>query len=327
MSRSADHIQKATEWYIQLTSGQATEDDYRAWRSWKNAQPEHEHAWQTLEAATQPFSAVDKSLGLMTLNNMGQSTDKNSVTKNTVSGRRQALKHLSVLLIIGASGMLAYRTRPWQLVMVDHSTDVGERREIMLQDGTRLILNTGSAIAINFTDTQRLVTLYKGEVLIETGHEHHQPYRPLIVNSEDGAVTALGTRFSLRQHTSHTSVNLFDGALNIKPKQAASGTLLNAGESIRFDQTGILQKTSLTAGADAWSTGFLIADKMPLGKFIEELARYKSGTLRCDPQVANLEISGAYPIHDIDSVLSSISEHLPVRIETFTRYWVVVKAA
>jgi transmembrane sensor len=320
-NHTLEAMHAATQWYVQLTSGEATDTDYQAWQAWKSAKPEHERAWQSVEAVTQPFTTIDRSLGLAALDNANK-------PGSASRGRRQALKHLAVFFAIGTSGLLAYRQKPWQELLADYSTQVGESREVLLQDGTRMVLNTDSMVAINFSATHRIITLYKGEVLIDTGHEEPAHYRPFIVKSEEGAVTALGTRFSTRQHTGYTSVNLYEGALDIAPRLAAPPALrLAAGESIRFSKTAALQKSAVAAGADAWATGFLIVDKMPLADFLAELSRYKSGTLRCDPEIANLLISGAYPVHDIEAALHSITRRLPIRIERFTRYWTTVKPA
>ena len=42
-----------------------------------------------------------------------------------------------------------------------------------------------------------------------------------------------------------------------------------------------------------------MADRMPLAEVLAELARYRRGLLRCDPQLARLAVSGAYPLLDL----------------------------
>jgi transmembrane sensor len=56
------------------------------------------------------------------------------------------------------------------------------------------------------------------------------------------------------------------------------------------------------------------------------LARYRSGVLRCDPQVADLLLTGSYPLDDSERVLSLLEDSLPVSIVRRTRYWVTVTA-
>jgi transmembrane sensor len=123
-------------------------------------------------------------------------------------------------------------------------------------------------------------------------------------------------------------VNLFEGNLEIKPHDSSMPPArIKAGEFISFGNDALLERSQSASGADAWSGGYIVADKMQLADFLEELARYRKGTIRCDPQIKELIVSGAFPLHDIDAILSTLSERLPVRIETFTRFWITIKPA
>jgi transmembrane sensor len=83
---------------------------------------------------------------------------------------------------------------------------------------------------------------------------------------------------------------------------------------------------SLDAGSGAWADGMLVAAHMRLADFLAELGRYRRGQLNCDPKVADLLISGTYPVDDSERVLDLLAVSLPVRIKRFTRYWVTVEA-
>jgi transmembrane sensor len=317
-------LQAATEWYLRLTSGNTTDADYAAWTAWKNANAEHARIWKSIEEVTHSFAGLDTSLGMAVLDN----GKRYAQPARTANGRRQALKQLGLLLVVGTTGWWTYRDKPWQELLADYATQTGETRNVVLEDGTRLMLNTDSLVSLNFSANERKVVLLRGEILIETGHGDKGLYRPFIVQTDHGAVTALGTRFSVRRHEAHTTVSLYEGSLSIAPKLGSrhSRVILQAGEFIEFDELAIIGRTTLSPGTDAWSTGFLIVDKMPLKEFLAELSRYRPGVLRCDPEVAALRISGAYPIYDPDAVLDSIAQTLPVRVETFTRYWTTIKA-
>ena len=51
------------------------------------------------------------------------------------------------------------------------ATEVGERRQFLLDDGTRLQLNTASAVDVQFTAQRRLIVLRRGEIFIDTGKD------------------------------------------------------------------------------------------------------------------------------------------------------------
>lgn len=64
---------------------------------------------------------------------------------------------------------------------------------------------------------------------------------------------------------------------------------------------------------------------MPLGQFLDELGRHRRGVLRCDPAVAELPLTGVFPLADTDRVLAALQQSLPVEVYGVTRYWVTVR--
>ncbi|KAG0759335.1 hypothetical protein G6F57_017955 [Rhizopus arrhizus] len=66
---------------------------------------------------------------------------------------------------------------------------------------------------------------------------------------------------------------------------------------------------------------------MRLDAFVAELARYRSGLLRCDPAVADLRVSGVFSLRDTDRALDNLTRGLPVTVAYRSRYWVTVRAA
>lgn len=319
IKQDSNALYAATEWFVQLTSGEATDHDREAWQAWIDADVEHKRAWQRIETITSKFSGLDAKTSITVLNRL----DSNS---SASSGRRQAIKTLGLLFTVGSAGWLTYNTSPWNALMADYATATGEIKHITLTDGTRLVLNTNSQISIDFNEQSRNVRLLKGEAYIETAHEEHRSYRPFSVITEHGVVTALGTRFSTRVEDELSRVNVYQDTVKV---QALTGetTVINAGESIKFTKNKLYQIKPVDDVANAWTKGFIIANKMPLSQLVEELARYKLGVLRCDPAIAHLEISGSYPVDDVDGALNSISKFFSVKVERFTRYWIVLKSA
>jgi transmembrane sensor len=85
-------------------------------------------------------------------------------------------------------------TRPW--AGGPTCTASGQRRSFTLDDGSRLGLNSHSAVDLLFDADQRLLVLRRGELLIQVAAD---PQRPLRVRTAQGQVQALGTRFLVSQ--------------------------------------------------------------------------------------------------------------------------------
>ncbi|MFT4267525.1 MAG: FecR domain-containing protein, partial [Xenophilus sp.] len=204
-------------------------------------------------------------------------------------------------------------------------TATGERRAIQLPDGTRLVLNTASAIDIAFTDTQRRIRLAAGEILVTTHADPAATPRPFLVDTVCGVVRALGTRFSVRQMEDGglCRVAVFEHAVEVRPL-AGAVRILRAGERADFGVADVLPPVAAGKAALLWEQGMLLAKNMPLGDVIAELSRYRPGVLHCEPAVAGMPVSGAISLMDTDAALDLLAGSLPLRIERRTRYWVTV---
>lgn len=201
---------------------------------------------------------------------------------------------------------------------------IGQRRELSLPDGGRLVLNTDSAVDVNYTGHERLLTLRRGELLVETRPDH-AGNRPFIVATRHGRIRALGTRFIVRLDDDSSRVTVLEHAVQIAPR-APSATVrrVEAGWQSRFDADHANLPVAATPQTGAWTQGMLMAQDMRLDAFAAELARYRPGLLRVEPEVAGLRLTGAFRLDDTETVLDSLARMLPVDVLYRSRYWVTI---
>lgn len=304
-------LHEAAVWLATLHSGQADEADRQGLRQWRGLSEEHERAWGRAEQLAAALGGIPSGLGLPTL----QRAQTNS--------RRAALRTLALLLSAGPAGWLAYRAAPRPDWTADERTAVGQRRERMLPDGSRLTLNTDSAVDLRFDATQRLVRLRHGEIHIETAAD--AAHRPFLVQTEHGRLRALGTRFTVRQFEQRSRVAVRDGAVEISPARRSETLIVEAGWQANFDERSAEVPSVLRIASEAWLSGVLVANDERLADFVAELSRYRRGILRCDPEVADLRISGAYQVADPERVLALVEKTFPVRVER-SHWWTVLRA-
>lgn len=316
----------AAEWLVRLADN-PTPEDIDACMRWRAAHPEHARAWRRAERLNAKFDVLPAKVGMSALARAERGKSRAAIDQ---SRRRAALKTLSLLLVAGHTGWLAWRTTPWRVWCADARTGTGERRTLVLADGTRLDLNTASAIDVAFDARERRVRLDAGEILVETAPDPQTPARPFIVQTDDGRIRALGTRFIVRDvhelgGDNGTQVAVFHGAVEITPADAPHlARIVSAGEQTRFTATSIDALTSADPHGADWTRGVLFAQRVRLADFLDELSRYRPGLVRCDPAVADLPISGAFQLADTDNILAALPETLPVRVIWRTRYWVTV---
>ena len=321
ISRATAHA--AADWLTLLMSGEAGDEQQRQWREWRQAHGDHEAAWQHLEAVTGRVKSLERAPAYTALSSYGAKGQPAS------AARRRATRMLLWGGIATGAGLLASRTGTWQTTMADLRSGTGEQRNVTLEDGTQLTLNTDSAVNLRFDAKQRRILLVAGEIMITTRHGAGQADpRPLMVATAEGSVRALGTRFTVRQRAERTSVAVLESAVEISPWAGPGGArLLRAGEQTQFSRNTVDEPRAADEHADAWSRGQLVADEQRLDDFLAELGRYRPGILRVDPQVAALRFSGVFPLADTDRILATLPSVLPVRVHWRTRFWATIVPA
>lgn len=305
-------IGEAADWMLTLRYGDDARKAQAGFDRWRQQSPAHAEAWARAEAVLGVLAQVPADIGKNTFQAMRRPT------------RRRGMGVLGALLLAAPAGWLAWRHMPWREWTADVATATGERRSMTLADGSRLVLNTASAVDIVFTPTERRIRLHAGEILVTTHADPSPTYRPFVVQTAQGSVRALGTRFGVRCLDDRTTrVAVFEHAVELRAQEGASA-LLRAGQQADFDASRIRPEVAVDNSAALWEQGMLLARNMRLADVVAEMARYRGGVLRCHPAVADLRVSGAVSLADTDAGLALLARSLPLRIERANRYWVTV---
>jgi transmembrane sensor len=314
-------VKQAIEWMVRLHSGEATPADHQACSSWRAARPAHEQAWSRLQALTTRVQSLPSDLSHATL---GDSPARRKYN------RRFALKTLSIVCGVGSLAWGSQALLPWRSMLASYASDIGEQRQVTLADGTAVHLNTQTAFDADYSDSRRRIRLYRGELLITTAHDPASRYRPFIVETRFGDIQALGTEFRVWDQGTSVLVAVFEGAVEIRRQQPGEAVRLDAGQQTVFSAGGLLSRVNIVpADTDgiAWTEGMIVADRMRLGELVAQLDRYLPGRIRCDDAVADLWISGVFPLNQPAKVLAAVARTLPVKIDMLTSYWISLKPA
>lgn len=337
-------VNQAIAWYVQWASGMQTAEQRQDFERWLQADVVHAQAWRRFE---QMGDGLRQTASLA-----GASAGRQALQQAPRMQRRRALRQL---LSLGAGGLALYGVqsqvpwqREWQAARADVRTATGEQRRMVLADGTRVQLNTGTALSLIDQPGLRGIVLHRGEIQIETAADPQG--RLFLVQTYDGVLMPLGTVFRVRRDagwreaSGQTELSVTEGEVALwagqqinawanghAPGLAQASVRVDAGRQVRFARQGVIQSpTALEPGREAWADGMLIAANRRLDDLIAELARYHPGWLRCDEAAGKLRVTGSWPLqgkHTADAVLESIAMHLPIRVRRWTDYWVSVEAA
>ncbi|MDL5599962.1 DUF4880 domain-containing protein [Bacillus subtilis] len=303
MDFSAQVAEQAVHWLLEMQQGPLNPHQQQAWQQWIDAHSEHRRAWEHMQRVNSRLRGLSSPLAHAALN----------APKS--GSRRQALK---LLLILGAGSAVTWGMRehnPLPSLLADYRSQVGQRRKISLGAGGQLQLNTASAADVR---GDGLIRLLEGEMLLTAT-------QPFEVQTAQGLLKTQGARINVRQFADRTQIALFEGRVELST-QGRAPMLLPVARQLSFSATSVGEAKPLDANSGAWADGMLVAAHMRLGDFLDELGRYRRGQLHCDAKVADLMISGTYPLDDSERILDLLEISLPVKVKRFTRYWVTVEA-
>ena len=306
-------LEMAAQWFALLCDENVTEHQRQQWQAWHQQNEDHRWAWQRVEALQSQLQGVPGKFSYRTLDQAG---------RQSTLDRRTLLKSLLLLLGVGGS-WLGFQSPLGRELRADYRTATGEIKPIVLSDGSQLVLNTASAVDVRYSAEKRLILLHSGEISLITGRDD----RPFWVESRQGAMRALGTHFLVRENDDQTQLTVLEHAVEAQladfPQEKRR---INAGEQISFSAVAFGQQQAAGNG-DSWTRGVLSVSQWRLDQVLAELARYRHGRLDCDPAIAGLRVSGSFPLKEPDRALLLLSQTLPIRLQSFTRYWLKVVPA
>lgn len=197
---------------------------------------------------------------------------------------KQAGVAASVVLLVAA--VAGWQQAP--MLLADYHTAVGERQVITLTDGTRVTLNSASALSVVFSEHERRVVLDAGEALFETADDS----RPFVVDTAGARVQGTAATFSVRR----------DGHVVLARGEAKVG------------------EHELAVAADAgtqmaWQRGKLIFNGKPLGQVLTELERYRHGRIvLSDSKLAAMEVSGVFDLDEPEALLRTLEQRYGLKV-------------
>jgi transmembrane sensor len=331
---------QAAEWIVQLTADDPAERRRAetAFERWKRRDPRH------AEAATRMEGFLGQIHGLREGADAGPARTAIARAYRSVDRRRRvrrALGAAAVALLLALPGWAVLDRFPPAVLLADVATTTGEWETRTLADGSRLILNGASAVNLRFDEERRVLELVQGEIEVEVAADAR---RPFLVETADGDIRALGTRFVVRRDRT-TLLTMLESRVLVQTAaerrkagheiggheaggSSADGTVIGAGQRVRIapDRLGPIETIDPKAVADAWRSRQLVVQGSPLPDVLDELARHRPGLIHFDrAALAGIRVSAVLPLDDTDRALRLLADSFPaLRMRSLTRYLVMV---
>jgi transmembrane sensor len=164
-------------------------------------------------------------------------------------------------------------------------------RDLMLEDGSRIALNGGTAMRFD-PRTPRTIVLERGEALFSVAHDARRPFE---VRVGDAVVRDVGTVFDVAADRGRIEVGVREGAVEFV--RAGTTVALAAGDTLRSagPDAAVVAKTD-PGGIGGWRTGRLAYTQATMSDVAHDLTRVTGTPFAIDPDVADRRFSGVISV-------------------------------
>lgn len=193
----------------------------------------------------------------------------------------------------------------------------GERIQLVFQDGSKAILNSGSHIRYpkKFAFAERKVTL-EGEAFFDIAPNKS---RPFIVDLKEINVEVLGTTFDAKAYPTDSTISVTLETGKIRLASRSNTTYLKPGEKATYNKkTGhynISIPEDITRNS-VWKENLIIFENTSLSEVVQTLSRWYDVEFDItDPAVLRYTYTITFSKKELNVILKEIEKISPVRFK------------
>ena len=308
--------EEAALWLVRLDNGAADDERGEDFLNWLKADPHHAEVFESLAVDWGEIAAVSRQ---KTKVDVAPEAPTQTVVK-PVAARRRFLLGISAaalsILVAGVALFALLRDAPAPMEI--YATDIGERRDVTLTDGSILRLNTNSQVQVSYAKDHRRLHLVSGEAFFDVVKDAGRSFQ---VMAGMGQITALGTAFNVRINNGQVHVLITEGRVRIKGENAGADfiAMLKAGQQARYDTH--IHSISDVGEADiettlAWHEGMIIFRDYTLAEAISEINRHTSTRIIIpDSELRQMRVGGYFRLGDTNILLRALADAFDLQLD------------
>ncbi len=323
-------VQQALDWYWTLAEPPITATQTEAFQQWLAQDERHGVAWTRIVALHdkwQQATIQDHKPVLAAVDELQSDPKLFRTAKHFADIKLHKHKGLLALLLASSSLLWALQSEWGRWLSADHRAALGKHKSLILEDGSTVVLASGSAINIDYDSTFRKITLEKGTVFVQVAKN---PERPFVIISAHGTAQALGTAYEVRLTPEHTQVTVVESKVDVclhSAKPAQRCQIVHENQRIRLNANQLLPIETVAALEDtAWVGGKIIAHDRPLVDVLDALKQYHAGFILYDRQdLADIHVSGVFTLDQPIQTLQLLQLTTPIAYQTHTQKLITIK--
>lgn len=320
---------QAADWLILLRDEPCDATAQARFEAWLDEDPAHARAWVTV---SEMFDAIGETSPELEahwrdtlLPRAGNANAQRSARR--LWGRPVSSRFRGPMMAGAVAAAMAFAwLAPDAMLHLrsDHITTAGATDHVTLSDGSQVRLGPDSAIAIDYREGVRTVTLLAGQAWFDVKRDPAAPFR---VVAGDVRTTVLGTSFDVRRVGETTAVSVAQGKVRVVDHGVApaSTRILTSGHWLRVDAEHEIESgTSNPALLGSWREGRLVVRNRRISDVIEELRPWYGGRIiLLNDAVGRKHIDGVYDARDPANALKAIVSQGGGKVRTITP-WLMI---
>lgn len=270
--------QEALEWA--LASQEADFAGWDALTGWLEADARHNQAYEAVIGAGTWMADLIAAVPALPQ----PANDETPALPSRARGwRRGYLALAAALLAILLIPLWQMRPQPYSI-----TTPNGQTRTIALEDGSRILVNGGTRLALDRSEP-RFARLERGEAMFIVRHDEADPF---VVEAGDVRLVDAGTAFNVVRSGDGLDVAVSEGAVIVNPK--AENVRLTPGRRAQIDGANgrITLSDVATREIGGWRSGQIAFADAPLAEVAQALERTLGASVTVSPDLAGARFSG-----------------------------------
>lgn len=345
---------KAAEWLVELQNPELAADEIFEWEIWLAEDKLNRRAFDEAERLAQRILAIKDDLGDITIPSQTEIENDEYDGLVTVADwmggevanrseqerpgrvsrpyRSWPLAMAASITVIAVAAGLLFRsdllpfTTPDQIE--SYQTVSSEHRNVVLSDGSEIVVGAMSLLSVNFTSDRRTVVLEKGEALFTVAKNSR---RPFVVVAASGSITAIGTAFNVRRDDgrvvvtvthgtvefNRTKIDSDDAVMASHQMSSAPETLqLTAGQQAIYNSRGLnIASIQDPVAVTTWQSGRLQYRAEPLKYVVAGVNRYSQREITIgDSSVEDMVFTGSVFQDQTEEWLAGLEEVFPIEV-------------
>lgn len=306
-----ESIEEKAAYFFTCKKDGFTKNQEKEFLFWIDENIEHKKAFEKLERLQLLYSSLSKN----TKERISQEVHQNIKSRKTLKKTNLLKIVASVVFILGAT---IFTINEYLNFGIKHIyTSNKELRDIVLPDGSKVILDAKTKLDIKYYSDKREVNISEGKALFEVSSN---PNKPFIVNADMIKVEVLGTNFEVKNEKDKIAVDVISGKVKVeqnKNDEFQQLAILTQGKHISFDKQSsktVLKDIDIKNIA-SWKDGVLFFQDYSLQKAIDEFKKYKDIDIVIQKDIQKYSISGSFGIDDIDKFIFALSKIYPIKVD------------